>query len=935
MRKNKMCRARFPFILIILVILNKSGVAQDYVLVSQNADKRVLVPMQEISNGWKSDLQFNDSGWMLCSGSPGGIGYEKGSGYESYITLDVGDKMYGGANPNNSCYIRIRFNPAGVDLANLKSLRLNMRYDDGFIAYLNGQKVAEANAPNPVNWNSAAIDAIESDNVISFNISQHLIFLQSGDNILAIQGLNASTASSDFLILPELIASDSAFVSGDLTSSNLPIIIIDTRGQTIKDEPKITADMGIIYNGDGVRNNINDPFNHYHGPIGIEFRGNVTQSFPKKPYLIETRDATGNNLNVSLLGLPRENDWILLAAYIDKTLLRDPLAYRMSRLMGHWAPRTVFCELVLNQEYQGVYILTEQIKPDKNRVNIAKMDSTDISGDAVTGGYIYQVSQEEPTFGERRGFIYPKAQDIQPEQTAYIRDYDDNFRKVMSQSMYVDPNLGYPAWIDADFFIDEILVQEACKNSDAYGWSSLFHKDRLGKLQAGPVWDFDQALSNSTFNDGSNYSEWIIEKSETDAWLKQNYPAFWIKLFREPNFKNKLTQRWQALRTGPFHTDSLMQFIDQTATYLNEAQIRNFKKWPVLGVQLWRSTPGWRERNTYQKEVDYLKTFLINRLNWMDDQLHTDTTSINGLVAYYQFDEGQSTLVTDYSGNGLHGAVIGGVKWTEGRNGGGLSFNGIDSYVNCGNSLKFNIVEQITLAAWVFPLDVANGQDNEWISKGDYAWALKEKGLGAFEFFVYNQGWYAPNVALNPNIYNSVWTHFAGTYNGQELKLYVNGDSVNSLAYVGPIAVTDAAVYLGHNSQVADRFFEGLLDEVMIFNRALTTSEIKNIYEHGYQVAAAPEKNLSAIKKFALHQNYPNPFNQVTTIKYSVATIGLVTIKIYDYLGREIRTLVNDNQSVGAHSIIVDATGLPSGIYFYKLQAGNGYTEARKMVLIR
>ncbi|MDZ7261704.1 MAG: CotH kinase family protein, partial [candidate division KSB1 bacterium] len=911
-----MCKTRFPFILIIVLILIRNGLTRDYVLVAENANKRVLIPTQDIGDSWKSDFQFDDSAWMLCSGSPGGVGYEKGSGYENYITLNVADKMHDGQNPNTSCYIRIRFNPAGLDLANLKSLHLNMRYDDGFVAYLNGRKVVEANAPTSVTWNSAAIEAIESDNVISFDISQHLSSLKSGDNLLAIHGLNVSTASSDFLILPQLSASDSVSVAGDFTSSNLPIIVIDTHGQRIPDEPKITAHMGIIYNGDGVRNHLSDPFNHYNGTIGIELRGNVTQSFPKKPYLIETRDAAGNNLNVSLLGLPSDNDWILLAAYIDKTLLRDPLAFRMSRLMGHWAPRTVFCELVLNKEYQGVYILTEQIKPGKNRVNITKMKATDISGDAVTGGYIYQVSQEEPTFGERRGFVYPKAEDIRPEQVAYIRGYDDNFRKAMSQSTFADSILGYPAWIDDDFFIDEILVQEACKNSDAYGWSSFFHKDRLGKLRAGPVWDFDQALSNSTFNDGPNYAEWIIEKSETDSWLKQNYPPFWIKLFREPNFKKKLIQRWQTLRKGPFHTDSLTQFIDQTAAYLNEAQERNFKKWPVLGVQLWRSTPGWKERNTYQKEVDYLKDFLIKRLNWMDNQLQIDSTSVDGLVAYYKFDEGQGTVVTDFSGNELHGTIIGAAEWTRGKKDGGLLFNGMDSYVNCGNSAKFNLSEQITLAAWVFPLDVANGEDNEWISKGDYAWALKEKGWGAFEFFVYHQGWHEANVALDPHIYNGVWTHFAGTYDGQEIKLYVNGDSVNSLAYVGPIAVTDAAVYLGHNSQVANRYFEGVLDEVMIFNRALTSVEIKNIYESGLQIVAVPEKNVSAITTFALHQNYPNPFNPVTTINYSVATPGWVTIKIYDCLGREIKTLVNANQSIGEHSVIFDATGLASGIYF-------------------
>ena len=160
----------------------------------------------------------------------------------------------------------------------------------------------------------------------------------------------------------------------NLTSSNLPIVVIDTNGQEIPNEPKLDVHMGIIYNGEGQRNYITDPFNEYDGFIGIELRGNASQMFPKKPYLFETRDELGNNLNVSLLGLPKENDWILRAAYIDKTLLRDALAYEMARDMGRWASRSRHVELILNGEYWGVYVLVESIKPDVNRVDIARMD---------------------------------------------------------------------------------------------------------------------------------------------------------------------------------------------------------------------------------------------------------------------------------------------------------------------------------------------------------------------------------------------------------------------------------------------------------------------------------------------------------------------------------------------------------------------------------
>jgi CotH kinase protein/Secretion system C-terminal sorting domain len=452
-----------------------------------------------------------------------------------------------------------------------------------------------------------------------------------------------------FLILVSL----SKLGAQTFTSSNLPIIVIDTKGQPITDDPKVTSHMGIIYNRAGKRNALVDPLNNYDGSIGIELRGNVTQTFPKVSYNFETWDETGADLKVALLDLPKESDWVLSAAYIDKTFIRDPLMYYMSRSINRWASRTVHCELILNGVYQGIYILEEKIKRDKNRVDLTTLTETDNSGTAITGGYIYEVSQAGEEFGERRRFIYPKWSVITPEQTAYIRKYDDDFRKVMQGSGFADPVTGYAAWIDTDSFIEEILLQEAGKNSDAYGFSSYFHKDRSGKLKAGPVWDFDQALSNSTYNDGPNFQEWNVLKSLDDS------PFFWEKLFNEPVFRNQLGQRWMELRAGAFKTSRLMNFIDSVATTLNEAQVRNFAKWQTLGKELFRSTPGFDERVTYQQEVDYLKTFLTNRLAWMDENLsfvlsvEEETKDITSLLNYPNPSSGKTTISYDLNKAGF------------------------------------------------------------------------------------------------------------------------------------------------------------------------------------------------------------------------------------------------------------------------------------------
>ena len=175
------------------------------------------------------------------------------------------------------------------------------------------------------------------------------------------------------------------------TSSNLPIVIINTGGKIIVDEERITAHMGIIDNEEDQLNNLNDPLNGYDGQIAIELRGSATMGYPKKSYRFETQDADGENNNVSLLGMPKENDWILYGPYDDQSLIRNVLAYGLSNDMGRYASRTRFCELVIDEDYRGLYILLEKTKRDKNRVNIKKMDANDSAGDSLTGGYIIKI----------------------------------------------------------------------------------------------------------------------------------------------------------------------------------------------------------------------------------------------------------------------------------------------------------------------------------------------------------------------------------------------------------------------------------------------------------------------------------------------------------------------------------------------------------------
>jgi len=190
------------------VVWQQSSGSSEKVLIAENSGKWAFVPKSDIGIKWYTDLLYSTSGWRYCNGSPGGIGYEKNTGYQNMITLDVGNDMHStGVNPNTSCYVRFPFNVNSSDLSQIKSLILNVRYDDGFVAYLNGTVVATANAPATLTWNSAATGSHEAGTSgTTFNISEYTSKLKSGENILAIHALNANTTSSDFIINAELIA---------------------------------------------------------------------------------------------------------------------------------------------------------------------------------------------------------------------------------------------------------------------------------------------------------------------------------------------------------------------------------------------------------------------------------------------------------------------------------------------------------------------------------------------------------------------------------------------------------------------------------------------------------------------------------------------------------------------------------------------------------
>jgi hypothetical protein len=408
------------------------------------------------------------------------------------------------------------------------------------------------------------------------------------------------------------------------TDSNLPIVIINTDGGVIiPDDPRVLASMKIINRGNGLRNRVTDQDSskllNYDGRINIEIRGSSSQVLPKKQYGFTTlKSDNTSNRNVSLLGLPTENDWILNGLGFDPSLIRDYISYNLSRRVGQYATRTVFCEVILNGSYNGLYVLQEKIKAGNDRVDVKKISTSDKAFPEVTGGYITKadkttggdpVAWTMPSYNTSKSVLFihelPKPENVTAEQNNYIKG---EFEKLYYLSLEKNSSAtaGWPSVIDVSSFIDYMILNEYSANSDAYQYSTFFHKDRNGKLRAGPIWDHNLTL-------GNDLTLWGFDRSKYDTWQFANGDntgaRFWKELFDDAVYRCYLSKRFNELiQPGmPLNQNMISSFIDSTALLINEAVARENQRWSTV--------------NNFTGELAKIKDFIGKRINWMVSNL--------------------------------------------------------------------------------------------------------------------------------------------------------------------------------------------------------------------------------------------------------------------------------------------------------------------------
>lgn len=373
--------------------------------------------------------------------------------------------------------------------------------------------------------------------------------------------------------------------------TGLPVLFIYTDNK----EPIASKDNyvngTIFFDGAG-------EFENLTAPMRIKGRGNSTWSMPKKPYRIKFDEKQ------SMAGFPANKDWVLLANYADKTSLRTEVAFNISRNTSlEYTPRTQHVEVFINDVYNGTYVLTEQLKIGKDRINV------------TDDGYLLEVDQlsrldeGDVYFTTDRILLNIKDPDVElnSERYNWIRDFVIAAENALYGVNFKDPQNGYAKYIDVGSFVDWYLVNEITKNNDAKFFSSCYMNITPGgKLKMGPVWDYDLALGNVNYN--NNYDP-------TGFWIKNSK---WIsRLFEDPAFVELVKERYNNLRG--IILNNIIAELNQDASYLSWSMIENNNKWGTLYTYTWPNDAIW---GSYNNEIQYLKTWLSQRISWLDKAIN-------------------------------------------------------------------------------------------------------------------------------------------------------------------------------------------------------------------------------------------------------------------------------------------------------------------------
>ena len=403
--------------------------------------------------------------------------------------------------------------------------------------------------------------------------------------------------------------------------TNLPTVSIHTySGENPQEKGEdFESNVTIIYNNGTLIQ---------EQPVLTRVRGNGSNTFPKKPYRIKFISKSQHVLKDSPLESPaKAKKWTLINNYSDKALMRNLVAFEMSRRLGMaYTPWGQPVDVIMNGEYQGNYQLCDQITIDPNRLDITEMAPSDVEQPNITGGYLIEVdayANQEPAnawFTSKRGIPVtiqsPDEDGIVPAQYDYIKGFFNEMEDRLFASNYTDPEKGYRSRLDVESFLKHFIIGELSGNLDTY-WSVYMYKERYEDLfHVGPCWDFDLAFDNAKAIYPTNYrADWVFP----DGSAAGNMQSFVNRLLSDPSAHNELCRIWREARnSGAFDGESLATYIDSLAQVLDQSQALNFTRWKILSTPV-QMNP--RVPTTYQEEIEFVKDYVKNRIAWIDKKL--------------------------------------------------------------------------------------------------------------------------------------------------------------------------------------------------------------------------------------------------------------------------------------------------------------------------
>jgi len=402
-----------------------------------------------------------------------------------------------------------------------------------------------------------------------------------------------------------------------VTEKKIPVIIIETENQASIEDKENYVNCSLKIVDDDKLYTDGTPF---EGTGGIRGRGNSTWQMPKKPYKIKL------DSKAKLLGMSTDKEWVLLANYNDRSLLRNTTAFEISRIVGmDWTPRSRNVELYINDTYLGVYQLTEHVKVSDERCNLNIVDENATEAKELQADYFIELDKQYDETYKFRTYIaglplmFKDPKKPNREQFEYVKDCFNRAEAALYSKKFLDSTDGYIQFIDIDSFLKFYIVQELSKNVDGNMRGSCYLALKIdGKIYQSLVWDFDIAFGNA------NHITWEQGASSVgpDGWFIKTCSPWFDRFFMDPVFVTALKQKWNDLKP---QFDKLPSYIQGQADMLRAAADRNFKSvsdggagWSIHS-KIW---PNYEDRGSYEAEVEFLINFVNARLEWLDEHIN-------------------------------------------------------------------------------------------------------------------------------------------------------------------------------------------------------------------------------------------------------------------------------------------------------------------------